>query len=214
MKNNTVGILEDNLALRNSISDYLEATGKYKIIFACSLYAEIATEKIREQPAFLILDIHLPDASAINLISDLQKRWAKTSIIMVTGDKTPELLLEAIEQGAVSFLHKPVIMAELLHVLDQLKTNKSFLQPHMLTLLMELLKINEGKGKKPLNTLTMREKEILTYIEKGKSYKAIASDLNISFHTVNFHLKNIYAKFNVNSKLELITADRNTKKPG
>jgi len=212
MKNNTVGILEDNLALRNSIKDYLEATGKYKTIFACGLYAEIATQKFREQPAFLILDIHLPDTSAINIIADLQKRWPNTRIIMVTGDKTPELLLEAVKQGAVSFLHKPVIMAELLNVLDQLTTNKSFLQPHMLTNLMALLKVDENRHSRPINKLTDREKEILAYVEQGKSYKVIARELNISFHTVNFHLKNIYVKYNVNSKLELITDRRNTKR--
>ena len=52
--------------------------------------------------------------------------------------------------------------------------------------------------------LSKREKEVLKLVLQGKSNKQIALSLNITIRTVEFHLKNIYAKFQVNSRIELI----------
>jgi DNA-binding CsgD family transcriptional regulator len=52
--------------------------------------------------------------------------------------------------------------------------------------------------------LSKREKEVLTLVLQGKSNKQIASSLDITVRTVEFHLKNIYAKFQVGSRIELI----------
>src|ERR1044071_4105360 len=52
--------------------------------------------------------------------------------------------------------------------------------------------------------LSKREKEVLELVLQGKSNKQIALSLDISVRTVEFHLKNIYAKFQVSSRVELI----------
>ncbi len=54
------------------------------------------------------------------------------------------------------------------------------------------------------NQLSEREKEVVRLLLQGKSNKLIALSLGISVRTVEFHLKNIYAKFQVNSRIELI----------
>ena len=55
-----------------------------------------------------------------------------------------------------------------------------------------------------LNKLSNREREVAELLLQGKSNKLIASSLGISVRTVEFHLKNIYAKFQVSSRIELI----------
>ena len=61
-----------------------------------------------------------------------------------------------------------------------------------------------------LNKLSNREQEVTKLLLQGKSNKLIALSLGISIHTVEFHLKNIYAKFQVNSRIELILKLGNT----
>ncbi len=71
-----------------------------------------------------------------------------------------------------------------------------------------------------INQLSNREWEVMNLLLQGKSNKIIASSLGISVRTVEFHLKNIYAKFKVNSRIELIlklgsaTGKFEIKKPG
>lgn len=52
--------------------------------------------------------------------------------------------------------------------------------------------------------LTEREKEIMVLLLKGRTYKMIADELFLSENTVKTHIKNIYSKFNIQSKSELI----------
>lgn len=57
---------------------------------------------------------------------------------------------------------------------------------------------------KPTNNLTKKEKKVLDLLKQGKSYKQIADELGISFNTVNFHIKNLYSKYGVNSNIGLL----------
>jgi 4a-hydroxytetrahydrobiopterin dehydratase len=59
-------------------------------------------------------------------------------------------------------------------------------------------------GKAGIVELTKKEKKVLGLLKQGKSYQQIADELGISFFTVNFHIKNLYKKFGVNSNIALM----------
>lgn len=59
-------------------------------------------------------------------------------------------------------------------------------------------------GRAGVVELTNKEKKVLVLLKQGKSYKEIADELGISFFTVNFHIKNLYKKFGVNSNIALM----------
>jgi 4a-hydroxytetrahydrobiopterin dehydratase len=63
-------------------------------------------------------------------------------------------------------------------------------------------KIDSGRA--GVVELTNKEKKVLVLLKQGKSYKEIADELGISFYTVNFHIKNLYKKFGVNSNIALM----------
>jgi DNA-binding NarL/FixJ family response regulator len=197
--------------LRNSITDYLTATGNYSIVFSENSYFDIKRKKLTILPQFLLLDVHLTDVSVLDVIDDIKNRYAGSQIIVMTGDKTDNLLLQAIERGASSFVYKPIVMSELIKIMEQLQVTGSFLEPEMLTKLMWLINQKNKKNTVDYKTeLTDREGDVLVLVEQGFTYKEISQKLSISYHTVNYHLKSIYNKFDVSSKLELITK-RNTK---
>ncbi len=207
-----ISILEDNLFQREALESYLNATGRYKILSSSSSYKEFVAEKIEIQPDFILLDVHLEDALGIDLIRNIKQTYDSSNIIIVTGDTNKELLLKAMENGACAFIYKPFSMTELEKTIDQINLTGSFLEPQVLTKLLGLINEKKKVDRMVFNdVLTTREEQILELITKGNKYKDIAKLLNISFHTVNFHLKNVYQKTNVNSKAELVAKYFNLK---
>jgi DNA-binding NarL/FixJ family response regulator len=201
----SVGILEDNKTLRESIEDYVITSGKYFLAFSFGSFSELASKKNIAEPEFILLDIHLSDVLGTDIIANLKFLYPNSSVIVITGDKDKDILLKAIEKGACAYVYKPFKMTELSDVLTKVATTGSFLEPETLTTLLSMI-----SGKNTKNTfldkhvLTGREEEIFNLIKKGLTYKEMATTLNVSFHTINYHLKNIYIKTNVNSKTELL----------
>ena len=187
----SIGILEDNFNLRQSIEDYLHISGKYRLSFSDADYESIAGKKIENQPDILLLDIHLNDVNGIDLISNLKIMFPEANIIIITG--------------ACGFLYKPFSMAELDHAIVTINETGSFLEPDVLTKLFSTINTsNSEQGMVAEFNLTHRELEILELLKKGHTYNEIADKLFLSFHTVNHHVKNLYIKANVKSKSELI----------
>ena len=200
-----IGLLEDNIQLRNSLEDYLTISGNCEIVFSESSFRDLQRDITGLD--FILIDIHLANESGIDIIPQMKKLYPSAQIIMMTGDSAePSLLLQAIENGANSFIYKPFECESLIKTMDELQKNGSYLEPYLLTSLMAL--INSKNEISPLlynkNILSSREKEVIELIKEGLSYKAIAERLYLSTHTVNFHLKKIYLKFDVNSKMELL----------
>ena len=202
-----IGILEDNIALRDTIETYLVATGKYHILFSAGAYNTIKDKHFKQAAGIILLDIHLLDVSGIEILAELKSKHPGSEIILMTGDTAQkQLLLTGIENGASSFIYKPMHLAALTEIMEQVQEKGNYLQPEMVGRLMEL--INTRKAESVQSTslnLSDREEEILELVQKGLTYKEIAGKLFISYHTVNFHLKNIYAKCDVKSKMELVT---------
>ncbi len=201
----SIGILEDNLSLRQTVEDYLRSSESYSIAFSEGAYKDISDKDYETAPDFILLDNHLADVLGIDIIADIKIKFPSSQIIVITGDKTDDFLIKAIENGASSYLYKPFKMADLQNAIQLVNETGSFLKPEVLTKLLGL--INQKKSKPEFSKkelLTQREVDILELIKKGCTYKEISSELNISFHTVNHHLKNLYVKLDVNSKVELV----------
>ena len=132
--------------------------------------------------------------------------YPDVKIIVMTGDiNDNNLLIRALKKGAVSFLLKPFSMADLESAISGTLSTGSYLKPEQLTALLD--QMNERKTKNldaVKEKLTKTEFQIFLLTIEGLAYQEIANRLNVSYHTVNYHLKNIYLKTGVNSKIKLI----------
>ena len=68
-----------------------------------------------------------------------------------------------------------------------------------------------GNSSASTQLLSRREQEVLEYLAQGSSNKVIARNIGVSENTVRFHLKNIFAKLQVNNRLLAVTAARKRK---
>ncbi|NDC40959.1 MAG: DNA-binding response regulator [Chitinophagia bacterium] len=198
-------IIDDDGVFCESIKDYLTLSGKYSVVY-CDDTVDIQRLKIVGGLDIIILDIYLGLHNGLNLMDKLLGIYPDVKIIVMTGDiNDNNLLIRALKKGAVSFLLKPFSMADLESAISGTLSTGSYLKPEQLTALLD--QMNERKTKNldaVKEKLTKTEFQIFLLTIEGLAYQEIANRLNVSYHTVNYHLKNIYLKTGVNSKIKLI----------
>lgn len=199
-----VGIFEDNLPLRVSVEQYLEIQGGYGIVFSSARVDRVLCQVYDTMPHIILLDEHLEDTSGIQAIPALKAKFPETFIVIVTGDEDPELIVKALENGASGYLNKPFSLSQMGEVFRSVREKGSFLQPEATTRLITLLSQKKASTENLYDKLTPREKETAAMLMRGMSYKEIADQLGVTFFAVNYHIKNIYLKCDVNSAGQLI----------
>lgn len=200
-----VGILEDNDLLRNNLTQFLSLSDMYLPCWATADPDEIAGPGFAS-PDFILLDIHLNGTNSLDIIPRLKARFPKSSIVVITGDNTEELVLRAFQKGAKGYLHKPFSMQTLMEALQSTGEKGYYMTPTATShLLQQLDQSDNARSIKEALPLTEKEHQIVELVKKGLTYNEIADTLFISYHTVNHHLKNIYIKTNVRSKSELLS---------
>lgn len=202
----TVAIIEDDKMLRSTMVDHLTFVGNYTVVYSGDSVDNFLGKKIEADVDIVLLDVHLFNTNSVSYINLILKRYPKSNIIIITGDKSDDLILEGIEEGARGYLIKPFSILQLNDIILSVLNNGSYLQPIVQSKLLR--KLNSHKSVDLIQRrygLTKRELDIFNHIKMGYSYKEISVKLNISYHTVNHHMKNLYFKFNVNSKGQLLS---------
>jgi len=202
----TVAILEDDEMLRSAIADHLTSLGIYIIVYSGPTIKDFMLNKFDAEIDIIILDVHLTGINSLDSINLLLNRHPKSSVIVITGDNSDDLILAGVEGGAKGYLIKPFSILQLNEIILTVMNNGSYLQPVVQSKL--LTKLNSHKSISSLQSkhnLTRRELDIFYFIKLGCSYKEISDKLGISYHTVNHHIKNLYFKLNVNSKGQLLS---------
>lgn len=203
----TVGIIEDNLALRTGIEEFVSQNNDMRIVFSCNSVEKwlMNYDQNPESPYVLFLDIGLPGISGLKAISVIKDKYPETKLVVITGDDSRESVWEAITSGADGYLLKPFSLKEISHQIDIIQNGGAALSPMVAEKLIHRINANVRPARENKNLLlTRRENDVLEQLVKGLSYKEVANILQISFATVNDHIKNIYFKMGVNSKSELI----------
>ncbi len=195
----SVWIVEDNAGFRKQLVRMLnagsefECTGDFR---TCeSLLAEIHEAS---PPDIVLMDIGLPGMSGIEGISRLKAISPTTEVIMLTVFDDNDNLVRAIAAGASGYLHKSSSMDEIATSLKTVLFGGAPINPTIARKLLALFATSPS----PTDSygLTQRERELLTHLVDDIPLKQVADRLSISTHTVNMHLRNIYAKLQVQSR--------------
>lgn len=142
----------------------------------------------------LILDIRMSGMTGLELFEQLLDRGCAMPVIFLTGHADVPLAVRTVKKGAFDFLEKPFSDGELAErVVAALRLDE---QNHRLA-------TSNASIDARLQSLTMREKEVMKRILGGQYNKVIAADLQIAMRTVEVHRARIFEKMNVRSAVEL-----------
>ncbi len=199
-------IVEDNTMLRKNLALLLNGEAGLEL---CGDFgtAEEAIPAIKEiQPDMMLVDLGLPGISGIELTHLVKSEYPEIEVLVHTVFDARDKVFDAIKAGASGYILKGASPRELIEAIDNLSKGGAPMSPKIARAV-----INEfhQKSIEDQYLLSPREKEILSELEKGQTYKDLAAKLFISPHTIHTHIKHIYEKLHAKSRKEaLVTARR------
>ncbi|MFZ1803741.1 MAG: response regulator transcription factor [Nitrospira sp.] len=163
-----------------------------------------AAQQLR--PDIVLLDISMPLLNGLDAARQISKLVPESKLIFLTMHATPTYATEAFKAGASGYLIKRSAAVELKQAIQAVMRGQHYMTPLITKdVLAATLQSPDGQFNKPLVTsLTQRQREVLQLVAEGKGTKAIASILNISVKTVEFHKFRIMGELDLHSTAELV----------
>jgi FixJ family two-component response regulator len=177
-------IIDDDKDMRSVLSD-LARSGGYEAFSAGS--GKTALKKIStHSPDLILLDIRLPGIDGMTLLERIKEIDRNILIIMMTGHGDIRDAVKAMKLGAFDYITKP------------------FNNDEIIAAIKKALQARPHTGNAQSAALSLREKEVLNWLKKGKSSWEISAILNIGESTVNFHITNVMQKLNAVSRTQAV----------
>lgn len=199
-------IMDQDANLTENWAKSLSADSSIEFIGFLTSVAGYENQRYKSSPDVIYLN--LTDEVPINLetITYFKNLLPKAVILVQIPFSDEVYILQTIAAGASGYLTKDRIQEHLIPTIKEIYHQGYVIGELCAGKLVGLVHQNKFKTGNPksVHSLTCREKQILSRLVKGSSYKMIAIDFNISYETVRSHTKNMYSKLNVGSLTELV----------
>jgi len=162
------------------------------------------------KPDVILMDIEMPGVTGIEAVSEIKKAFPNVAILMQTIFDDEAMIFDALKAGASGYLLKKGTPEKVIEGVREAYQGGAPMSPAIASKVLNFFRNMpvSAKAEKELNTpdygLTARQKEILTELVNGSSYKMIAATMNISYNTVNTHIRHVYEKLHVHSLGEAV----------
>ena len=155
---------------------------------------------------YALIDLGLPDGSGVDVVAGLRALQPEAQSVVVTIHDDDDHLFPALQAGAFGYLLKDQPAAVLVEQFRRMSQGEPPLSPAIARRVMAHFASRSSQRERPKHmpnvVLTDRENEVLLRVAKGFTLPEIASQLNLSRHTISDYVKQIYRKLNVSSRAE------------
>jgi FixJ family two-component response regulator len=191
----TVYIVDDDHSVLRSLSRLIRQAGHKPVTFSRAKDFLDLPQAPQNQPACLILDLRMPGIGGLELQNRHTQDPSACPIIFISGNATIPATVQAIKNGAVTFLAKPFDHDDLLKAIDEaLEKHRSIIKD-----LSQTHAIHER-----IAMLTEREREVMAWVISGTLNKQIGARLGIVEKTVKVHRARVMEKMQASSLAELV----------
>ena len=205
-----IAIVEDNRVIRESLMEFVQTDPECECVYLCATSEEALREIPKRQPDIVLMDIQLPDISGIDCTAQLKQLMPSVQIIMVTVYEDTERIFKALRAGACGYLLKRCTPEELVQAIREVRQggapmSREIARKVIASFQEPATNVNEVEGLSP------REHEILELLAAGFPNKQIAARLGLTDGTVRWHLRHVYNKLHVRSRMEAALKFLSTK---
>ncbi len=197
----TVYVVDDDVAVREALSSLIRSIGLRAVTFGSAREFmqhprnDTSDASDAATPACLVLDVHLPDGSGLDVPRELRASGVEMPIIFITGHGTIPMSVRAMKSGAVEFLTKPFHEEDLIGAIRvALERDRAAIKDRL-----ELAGLRTRMEK-----LTPRERDVLALIVTGMLNKQIAAELGTAEQTIKQHRGRVMQKLEVESVAQLV----------
>jgi DNA-binding NarL/FixJ family response regulator len=198
-----IALIEDDSFMLEIYSRFFNADANFNVIFSVGDVNELRQVSNTLQPDIILLDLLLPSGNSLNYLHRIRQYFPFAQIIILSSVTDSQISQRAMKNGADGFLLKSSSLDFIKESLLKAVEGGTPLSPMVANHILQGNRLQTMTSVYP--KLTRRETQLIDLLKTGVSNKVAASMLNITYFTINQHLKNIYTKLSVNSKSELVS---------
>lgn len=194
-------IADDHHIVRRGLIFFLQTQKDIEIVGEAKNGLEAVELASKLKPDVVLMDLVMPVMDGIEATAKIKNLNPNIEIMILTSFADQDHVIPAIEAGASGYQLKDIEPDDLVSSIRKLIGGENTLHPKATNMLIN--RMNQKNSPEDLITsLTLREKEVLAEIAKGKSNKEIGAHLNITEKTVKTHVSNIFLKLNVSDRTQ------------
>ena len=197
-----VAIYDDNKDRRESLKYLIDMQHD---MICCGTFndcSSVIEDMVLADPHIVLMDIEMPKVNGIEGVRSIKSHHPNILVLMQTVFEDDVHLFESIKAGASGYMLKKTSPDNIVAAIYEVIHGGAPMSPSIAS---KVLKYFQEQNEPKNYSLTERERSILALLVDGLSYKMIAARENISFHTVNSHVRKIYEKLHVHSLGEAVS---------
>lgn len=189
-------VVDDHFVVRVGLVTMINTQSDMTVVAEAASGSQ-AIELFQEhQPDIVLVDLRMPGMSGVEVITTIRREWSEARCVVLTMYDGDEQIYQALQAGARAYLLKSVTREEFLDAIRSVYAGQYHVPPEVAQRLVVHM---------PRSELTVREREVLELIVKGKGNRDVAEQLSISEHTVKNHINNILNKLGVSDRTQAVT---------
>lgn len=196
-------IFEDNMSLRNSLYQLVNGSEGFTCVGAFENCSQLLKNVQDTKPDVVLMDIQMPGINGIEAVKILREKFPQLKIMMQTIFEDREKIFQSIYAGASGYILKNTSPTRFLEFIKETYEGGAPMSPTVAAKVLQMITQQDPPGVQVFN-LSDREKEVLSFLVKGMSYKLIGETCFMSIDTVRTHIRSIYEKLHVHSKAEAV----------
>lgn len=200
-------LADDHVLVAEGIQKLLEP--EYELVGIVADGRSLVAAAAKLQPDIVVVDISLPLLNGLDASQQLKKNNPNLKIIVLTMHSEPNFVTQAFRVGVSGYVLKQSVGSELVQAIREVVKGRTFVSPMVAQSLVDQA-VNPSPASAPgevnvgfAQTLSARQREVLQLVAEGKATKEIASILNVSVKTVEFHKTRIMKELRLRTAAEL-----------
>ena len=199
----TVMLADDNAVVRDGLRALLEGGNDLQVVAVAGNGREAVAEALRLRPDIVIMDIAMPELDGVEATRRIVERCPDTRVLILSMYLSAEHIYRALQAGAQGYVLKESAGEEVVDAIRALRAGKRYLS-HRITETVIDDYLREGANVSPLDSLSLRERDVLQLVVEGRTNAAIAHTLSLSPKTVETYRARIMKKLKVRDTVELV----------
>ena len=195
-------VVDDHRIVREGIRSLMEDIEDIQVIGEAGNGYQCVTLVDNLNPDVVLMDLMMPRMDGLEATRQISGKHPHIHVLVLTSFINDEKVFPAIKAGARGYLLKDTGSKELIDAIRKVHRGEPSLAPEIAKkVLSEIRQPAPGEQPTP-DPLTERELQVLKLVAQGKSNKQIASELNISIHTVRTHVNRILSKLHLANRVQ------------
>jgi DNA-binding NarL/FixJ family response regulator len=199
----SVMLADDHAVVRDGLRALLEGGNDLQVVAVAGNGREAVAEALRLRPDIVIMDIAMPELDGVEATRRIVEKCPETRVLILSMYLSAEHIYRALQAGAQGYVLKESAGEEVVDAIRALRAGKRYLS-HRITETVIDDYLREGTNVSPLDSLSLRERDVLQLVVEGRTNAAIAQALSLSPKTVETYRARIMKKLKVKDTVELV----------